>query len=94
MNKISLRFYGKLNAYLPMIWRQRSFEFTINLQSTVVEMLESCVVPLGEVDLILANGEPVDFDYQIKLNDKISIYPIFCSIDISPFNLINRGMLH
>lgn len=94
MNKISLRCYGELNEYLPSKWRQRSFEITIKLQKTVAEVLGICSVPVAEIDLILANGHPVDFDYQIKFNDKISIYPVFRSIDIAPLNLINRGNLH
>jgi len=91
MNKVSLRFYGELNDYLPIEWQQRSFKFTIQSQVTVSDMLESCAVPYSEIDLILANGTPVDFDYQLHSNDQISIYPIFRSIDIIPLNLINRG---
>jgi uncharacterized protein len=94
MKKISLRFYGELNDYLPVEWRQRSFDFTIKSQITVSEMLESCAVPYSEIDLILANGMPVDFEYQLQANDKISVYPVFRSIDIVPLNLINRGCMH
>lgn len=94
MYKVSLRFYGELNDYLPIEWRQRSYTTTLRQQSTVSEMLESCAVPYSEIDLILANGKPVDFDYQLQSNDQISIYPIFRSIDIAPLNLINRGYIH
>jgi len=94
MYKMSLRFYGELNDYLPIEWRQQSFEFTIRPKSTLCEMLESCAVPYCEVDLILANGRPVDFDYKLQANDQISIYPVFRSINIAPLNLINRGYIH
>ncbi len=94
MKKVSLRFYGELNDHLPIKWQQRNFKFTIKSQSTVDEMLESCAVPHSEIDLILANGKPVEFDYQLQSNDQISIYPIFSSIDIAPLNLINRGHMH
>ena len=94
MRKVSLRFYGELNDHLPIEWRQRTFRITIKSQSTVGEILESCAVPCSEVDLILANGKPVDFDYQFQSIDQISIYPIFRSIDIAPLNLINRGHRH
>ena len=40
-------------------------------------------VPSDEVDLILVNGESVPFDYIIGEGDRISIYPIFESLDIS-----------
>jgi len=94
MKKASLRFYGELNDYLPIEWQQRAVKFTIKSQNTVSEMLESCTVPYSEIDLILANGKPVGFDYQLQSNDQISIYPIFRSIDIAPLNLINRGYVH
>ncbi len=94
MRKVSLRFYGELNDHLPIEWQQRTFKFTIKSQSTVGEILESCVVPCSEIDLILANGKPVGFDYQFQSIDQISIYPIFRSIDIAPLNLIDRGQRH
>jgi len=91
---MSLRFYGALNDYLTIEWLRQSCEFTIRPKITVSEILESCAVPYSEIDLILANGKPVGFDYKLQANDQISIYPFFCSIDISPLNLINRGYIH
>ncbi|HDH87561.1 MAG TPA: hypothetical protein ENF36_05890, partial [Desulfobacteraceae bacterium] len=40
-------------------------------------------VPPEEVDLVLVNSESVPFDHIILEGDKISIYPIFESLDIS-----------
>ena len=40
-------------------------------------------VPSDEVDLVLVNGESVPFDHIIGEGDRISIYPIFESLDIS-----------
>ena len=94
MYKMSLRFYGELNDYLPIEWRQRSFEFTIMPKSTLCKLLESCAVPYSKIDLILANGKPVGFDYKLQANDQISIYPIFRLIDIAPLNIINREYIH
>jgi len=34
-------------------------------------------VPQGEVDLILVNGESVNFNYRLQHEDKVSVYPIF-----------------
>ena len=94
MYKLSLRFYAELNDYLPIERQQRSFDLTINSQFTVVELLESFRVPYAEIDLVLANGKPVGFDYQLQSHDKISLYPIFRSINITPWNLINREYTH
>ena len=43
-------------------------------------------IPHTEVDLILVNGEPVDFSRQLIDGDMVSIYPVFESFDISPVN--------
>ena len=94
MYKVSIRFYGELNDYLPLYLQQRSFTKTLRSKSTIRDVLESCVVPYSEIDLILVNGKTVDFDFQLQSNDQISIYPIFRSIDIAPLNLINRAHTH
>ena len=40
-------------------------------------------MPCDGVDLILANGISVDFFYQVKDGDRISVYPIFERFDIT-----------
>jgi len=41
-------------------------------------------VPHSEVDLILANGESVGFQYRLQDGDRIAVYPVFEALDISP----------
>jgi hypothetical protein len=36
-----------------------------------------------EVDLVLANGKPVDFSYPVHDGDLVSVYPAFESLDIA-----------
>jgi hypothetical protein len=40
-------------------------------------------VPHTEVDLILVNGESVDFAYRVRDGDRISVYPVFEALDIA-----------
>ena len=40
-------------------------------------------MPHTEVDLILVNGEPMDFSYLVREDDRISVYPFFESLDIT-----------
>ncbi|HIF49926.1 MAG TPA: hypothetical protein EYQ42_00065 [Thiotrichaceae bacterium] len=94
MYTINIRCYGELNEYLPASWQQGSFRMTVSYRITIIDILKMCQVPIDEIDLILVNGDAVDFNYQIESNDKLSIYPIFRSIDITPLNLINRGNVH
>jgi uncharacterized protein len=39
-------------------------------------VIESCGVPHPEVDLILVNAQPVDFDYAIIGDADIELYPV------------------
>lgn len=41
-------------------------------------------MPHTEVELILANGESVDFSYRVRAGDRISVYPQFEAFDIRP----------
>jgi uncharacterized protein with PIN domain len=54
------------------------------VSGSVKDMIESLGVPHTEVDLILANGEPVDFTYRVQEGDTISVFPEFQSIDVPP----------
>ena len=81
--KVNLRFYEELNDYLPAEKRRSTFNLSFKETTTVNEVLCSLGVPTEEVDLILVNGESVTFDHTITNGDRISIYPIFESLDIS-----------
>jgi uncharacterized protein with PIN domain len=47
-------------------------------------MIESFGVPHTEVEVILVNGRSVDFSYIVQDGDRISVYPMFESVDITP----------
>lgn len=94
MTTVNIRFYGELNDYLPQLYQKTTFRLLIKQNQTTGVILDSLGVPFTVVDLILANGAPVDFSYVIQANDRISVYPEFRSIDISPLNLISRTRLH
>jgi uncharacterized protein len=50
----------------------------------VKDLIEGLGVPHTEVDLILVNGVSVDFTYGIDDGDRVSVYPVFEALDISP----------
>lgn len=52
--------------------------------ASVKEMIESLGVLACEIDLILVNGESVDFSCILGDQDDISVYPVFESFDIGP----------
>ncbi len=80
----TFRFYAELNDFLPPESRQRDIEYFFNLPASVKYGIESLGVPHPEVDLILVNGQSVDFGYLVQNGDRISVYPVFESVDIGP----------
>jgi len=83
MNKVSIRFYEELNDFLAKNSRKEWLAYSFTWKDTVRNALESFGVPHTEVDLVLVNGESVSFDKELADGDRISVYPVFESIDIS-----------
>lgn len=77
------RFYAELNDFLPAEKRRRSFSYFFNGNPSIKDAIEAQGVPHTEVDLIMANGVSVDYSHQLQDEDKISVYPVFESLDIS-----------
>lgn len=82
MKKIYLRFYEELNDFLPEQKRKQKFEHRFFGRTSIKDIIESLGVPHTEVDLILVNGVSVGFDYIVKNEDQISVFPEFESFDI------------
>jgi uncharacterized protein with PIN domain/sulfur carrier protein ThiS len=82
--QINIRFYEELNDFLPMAQRKLAFDCHLRQSGSVKDLIESLGVPHTEVDLILVNGESVDFNYIIQDGDRISVYPVFETLDITP----------
>lgn len=81
---IQLRFYEELNDFLSPALRKTTFEHELNRQASVKDVIESFGVPHTEVDVILVDGESVGFDYRVRDGDRISVYPVFERLDITP----------
>jgi uncharacterized protein with PIN domain len=84
LRKSVFRFYEELNEHLPESIRKKDFTFEFTGRPSVKNSIQAIGIPHGEVDLILVNGNPVGFDYQMQGGEKISVYPVFESMDISP----------
>jgi uncharacterized protein len=87
------RFYAELNDLLAPHRRFVTFAHPCDGRSTVKDMIESLGVPHTEVDLILVNGESVDFSRRVQSGDRVSVYPVFEAIDISPVAHVRPGPL-
>jgi uncharacterized protein with PIN domain/sulfur carrier protein ThiS len=83
-NSSTIRFYAELNYFLPANRRQVDFECTCESGTSIKHLVEALGVPHTEIDLLLVNGAPVDFSYPVQDGDRISVYPVFESLDLSP----------
>ena len=84
MKKAYFRFYAELNDLLPLPRRGESFICSFETAESVKDAIEAIGIPHTEVDLILANSEPAAFSYLLRDRDRISVYPVFRRIRVSP----------
>jgi uncharacterized protein with PIN domain len=78
-----IRFYAELNDYLSQDKRFRDIAVSTDGALTIRQLLASFAVPDADVDLILLNGTSVDLNHVIGENDRVSVYPVWESLDIS-----------
>ena len=78
------RFYAELNDFLPRRQRFLTLVRRFDGEISVKDAIEAAGVPHTEVDLVIANGESVDFTYRVRDGDRIAVYPMFEALDIAP----------
>ena len=81
---VTIRAYAELNDFLPKRWRFMSFSYPLNGGNSLKHLIESAGIPHTEIELILVNGQSVDLSAEVTAGDRISVYPVFESIDVSP----------
>jgi uncharacterized protein with PIN domain len=78
----TLRFYGELNDFLPARLRQRTICRGFEALPSVKDLIESCGVPHTEVDLVLIDGDAVDFGRAVADGDRVVAYPRFHALEL------------
>ncbi len=81
--RAEFRFYEELNDFLPPARRKRDFTYAFHGRPAVKDAIEALGVPHPEVDLILVNGESVGFGHPLRDGDRVSVYPVFESLEIA-----------
>ena len=84
MSRLCLRFYAELNDFLSPALRGVDIHHEFERRASIKDMIEAFGVPHTEVEVILVNGRSVDFSYIVQDGDRISVYPVFESVDITP----------
>ena len=73
---VRLNFRGDLPFFLGSKRRRTIIERRLSEKTSVKDVIESCGVPHPEVDLILINGQPVDFYHTLRTNVDVDVYPV------------------
>ena len=83
MGRATFRFYAELNDFLPAERRAQDVVHEFVVPGSLKDAIESFGVPHTEVDVVLVNGEPCGFDRVLADGDRVSVYPVFESFDVS-----------
>jgi len=78
------RFYEELNDFLIPEQRKRTLRYRFNGPPRILDAIETFGVPPAEVDLIIVNAQSVGFAYRLQPDDRVAVYPMFESFDITP----------
>jgi uncharacterized protein len=89
MTCVYVRLYAELNDFLPIERRQTAQVRRLRSRPSVKHVIGATGVPHTEIALILVNGQAVDFSYRVADGDRISAYPAFTSIDVSPVTRVS-----
>ncbi len=80
----NFRFYEELNDFVGRENYKQTIAYRFGGQPAIKDPIEVLGVPHSEVDLILVNNESVGGDYRLKDGDRVAVYPVFESFNISP----------
>ncbi|XXF78539.1 Mut7-C RNAse domain-containing protein [Myxococcaceae bacterium GXIMD 01537] len=82
--QVSLRFHGALNDFLAPERRGAEFVHVFTGSPSVKDVIESLGPPHPEVDVVLANGEAVDFAHRIADGERIAAFPALHAFETAP----------
>ncbi len=88
-HEVTVRFYAELNDLLPARHRrERLHTYRFWGHTTVRDAIEAFDIPHTQVDLVLVNDEPAGFDRPLRGGDRLAVFPVFESLDISAVTLL------
>jgi uncharacterized protein len=88
MKQVTVRFHGALADFLPPERRGVEFVHPLHGPTSVKDLIESLGPPHPEVDLVLADGEPVGFGHRVEPGWRFAVYPAFSGLDVSPLERV------
>ena len=91
--RITLRFYAELNDLLEPERRQVAFGYACEGRPTVGEVIDAVGVPRSQVDLLLVGGRSVGFSHPVEDGDRVSVFPVFETLDVTPVAAVRQEPL-
>lgn len=88
---VVVSFYGDLGFFVKNRDGLKPFRRVLSHKSSVKDVIESFGVPHPEVDLIVVNGQPVDFSFHLEEDTALEVYPISATF-FSTFRLQARDV--
>ncbi|MBI5670020.1 MAG: Mut7-C ubiquitin/RNAse domain-containing protein [Chloroflexi bacterium] len=82
MSHAIFHFHDELNFFLPRRHKHGTIEHAFDWRASVKDMIESLGVPHAEVELIVVNGNAVDFSYVVLPDDQIDVYSQYDTVDM------------
>lgn len=79
-----MRAYAEVNDALPPARRQRTFALELPEGARVGGLLEWLGLPLDGIELVLVDGVPTCLDQPLAEGARVSLYPMFESLDTAP----------
>jgi uncharacterized protein len=86
--QVRVRLYGTLNDFLSSDRRGAEFLHTFLGTPSVKDLLESLGPPHPELDVILVDGEAVDFSHRVEDGSRVVAYPAFHSLEVAPLTRV------
>lgn len=91
--KVTIRAYAELNDFLPKALRGRDFSYPMSGGDHLKHLVESAGIPHTEIEIILLNGMSVGFGEKVESGDRIALYPVFESVDVTDLVKLRREPL-
>lgn len=82
MHSAVFHFHTTLNDFLPRQQRDQPVVHAFDWRASVKDMIESLGVPHSQIDLLVVNGQSVDFEVIVQDGDVIDAYPDFEAMDM------------
>jgi uncharacterized protein len=92
--RVTLTFHDDLVLFVKRAERSGPITRALSHKASVKDIIEACGVPHPEVDLITANGRPVDFSFPLNADAGLEIYSVPAPSRLFPeFRLQAREVL-